>query len=108
MIDNFECKKCKETFHILQYSFKYENGVEVFSTKEGQIICPKCGSKDITFIKRGEINLYSILYSSYSAMSPEQKREVLRKRADDHKKKTEEQYKILDREFRGVCNPKHY
>lgn len=108
MANNFKCKNCTREFYIPQYSLKYVNGVEVFSTKQGQIFCTHCNSSNITFIRRGNIDLSSILYSSYSSASPEKKKEILQKRANDHKKKTSEQYKTIDREFRGVCNPKHY
>jgi len=48
------------------------------------------------------------MYGKFSSASDEDKKIMLHKRAKEHNKKTKEQYRTIDKEFHGVCNPKHY
>lgn len=109
MENNFKCTSCNHEFFVTRYSFKITEGENVYIIpKTGQLVgCPKCLQTSILFIeKKGEHS--NVLYGKFSSASLEEKKRILGTRAKTNNKKTEDQYRTIDREFRGITNPKHY
>ncbi len=67
---DFECKKCKHVFDELY-----------IRSERKKVECPECGSKSLKQL----ISAPGI--ASFSMMSPEQKRDHLKKRSADHTQK---------------------
>jgi hypothetical protein len=107
--DNFKCTDCSHTFLIPRYSFQITSGTPSYkdSSTKKLICCPECQSTNTEPIDRPG-DLSTIAYGKFSSASDEKKKSILRKRAKEHNKKTEEQYHTIDREFRGKVNEKHY
>lgn len=109
MENNFKCLTCGEEFFIPRFSFQITKGGNIYidkSTKK-EVECSHCHSTFIESIQR-KLELDSIMYGKFSSASDEEKKRILRNRADKHKKKTKDQYKTIDREFHGRVNTKHY
>lgn len=108
MENNFKCV-CEHEFFIPSYSFQITKGANIYIDKSSkkEVECPKCHSILVETIKK-PIEIDSIIYSTFASASDEDKKKILHKRAKQHMKKTEEQYRTIDREFKGVTNPKHY
>ena len=109
MENNFKCITSEHKFFIPSYSFKITKSSSVYIDKSSkkEVECPECQSEFVETIKK-KVDLSSIMYATFASASDEDKKKILRKRANKMKKKTEEQYRTIDREFRGVTNPKHY
>jgi hypothetical protein len=104
--NNFKCSDCKSEFFVSQYSFTIKK--EYFIPKTNQrVCCTQCASSNVTPIER-QMDLSTILYGKFSSATDEEKKRMLKQRADAHMKKTEEQYRTIDKEFHGRVNEKHY
>lgn len=109
MENNFKCTACEHSFFVSSYSFKITKSSNVYIDKSSkkEVECPECHSIFVEFIKK-KIEPDSVMYGKFASASDEDKKIMLRKRTKQHNKKTEEQYRTIDREFKGVCNTKHY
>ena len=106
MEPNFECKDCGCFFKVVQYSMKVATKTEYYTKDQKRVSCPECSSIEVEYIvEEGEIN---VNFGKFSSSSDEGKKRMLHQRAEKMKKKTEEQHRLIDREFRGRVNPNHY
>lgn len=100
-MNNFKCNYCNHEFTVSKYSISYAGGVITYKANNVLIECPECGKNDkIESIKSAENGLCTN-FSRISFMSIEQKRKVLRQRANKHSKKQTEQTKHINQNFTG-------
>lgn len=109
MESNFECIACSTQFYVSRYIFHINNEKMVFYNMPSgiQIKCPHCCSYEVDAIKK-VVDPSTIHYGTFSSASMEEKKNMLKKRADEHKKKTKEQYDEINRNFRGKAEEKYY
>lgn len=88
---NFECPKCGRKYYFSFYTMTFKNGQAIYldksTKKELQCIGEDCKKEHLQFIpEEGPINCH---FASFSSLSPEEKKNLLRKRskADAKKKK---------------------
>jgi DNA-directed RNA polymerase subunit RPC12/RpoP len=106
MQKNFKCLDCSHQFYVPRFSF---NSKLIYISRHNgkRINCPECSSEQIEFIEQ-KTDFSTVLYGKFSSASDEEKKNILRKRAKEHDKKTEEQYRTIDKEYKGRVNEKHY
>jgi hypothetical protein len=109
MEENFKCSDCSHQFYIPRYSFQivFKKSVYIIPPANLPVKCPACNSEQVETVRRSG-DLQTVLYGKFSSASEEDKKIMLRKRAEAHNKKTEEQYRTIDKEYRGRVNEKHY
>lgn len=84
--DNKECKiynNTKFNYPVVKISYNQNGKIYKFENG-GQIICPTCG-KPLIEIK--EFKGYGKWLGSFDSRSPEEKREILKKREREHTKR---------------------
>jgi hypothetical protein len=104
-MDNILCGGCDHTFFVPKYSVSIKNHQTIYSDRFGQIVCPACGSHDISIITDGAI---CTNIGNYSSASWDEKKKILQKRAKKAMRKDAEQRYEIDKHFRGHVNEKHY
>jgi RNase P subunit RPR2 len=104
-MENFQCKACNCSFLITQFRISFQQKTPTYLTKENlSVTCPYCGSIQVQPLNKG----ICINIGEYSSASWEDKQMMLRKRADQAKRKYEEQHRVIEQEFDGRANPAHY
>ncbi len=98
-MNNFRCKECNTEMFIGKYIISVKNGVCIYNIQNEAIKCTNCKSENIEYInhKAG----FCTNFARYSAMTPEQKKLVIKKRAAQHTKKNIEHIKNIDRNYTG-------
>lgn len=106
MENNFKCL-CGYEFYEPSYSIAIRGEITCYLVKGKPMSCPRCKATGILAIPK-EGDYTTTTFGKFSSAGQDEKKRMLRNRATAHKKKTEEQYKTIDREFKGITNPKHY
>lgn len=93
---NFHCNKCGEDFFVSTFITSFPQGKTIYKKENRKtlISCEHCKSIDVEIIKE-TIN-YTEVYKNgscvfigkYASASPQQKRDILQKRAENHNKKS--------------------
>ncbi len=105
---NFKCEKCGEILSVTSIVTKFTDKKITLNGDGTPLICLNCGSDDMKYIEENKgfctnVNLFNI-------KSPEQKKEILKKRALEHSKKPAqiEQRKNFDKNFGGKIDSTYY
>ena len=106
MQNNFKCSRGHE-FHQAVYQISIQEGESVFWYKGSKLKCPVCN--EIVTSAINQIGDYTTsTYGKFASAGEDEKKRMLRNRATAHNKRTEEQYRTIDKEFKGTTNTKHY
>jgi hypothetical protein len=104
-MENLICK-CGHKFFVPRYRFIIKTSEYIDSNTKQLITCPECKSKEISSLPReGEFN---VLIGEFSSADMVKRKEMIRKRAREHSKKTKEQTETIRRNWNGVADPKFY
>lgn len=98
MDGNFKCNTCGREFFEPMYTIEYRaGGLPIYRNSVKQkIICPECRSEDIeSIVKSGGVPFYG----KFSSSSPEDKREMLRKRSEIHSKREADKRNYINKGF---------
>lgn len=99
----FKCKDCENKFEKLKIQIHYnEHSSRIYKNKGQQIKCPQCFSlniEDITQFRGFCANL-----GKFAGSTPEQKKEILKKRAKQHVQSRSEVERVnhINKNFNGT------
>ena len=88
--NNFQCLKCGLEFHESHYHFTVSMGEIIYKNKNGIIRCPECKGSELEFINKNT-DFSSIQIGKFASSTPEEKKRILKKRAQEHNKKTKDE-----------------
>ena len=97
-MNNFKCEDCGFEFFESSYTISYIEGAVVFRHKGSLLSCQECKGNFLSPIeKKGEFN---VSYGRFNSMSNDDKKRILKKRANDHtNKRGKERIDIINNKF---------
>jgi len=87
---NSECSKLDVEIDISEYNIFQRNGVIIFADKnKREVVCEEC-SQSLERIDSNEVFGFSVSIGSFNSKTPSQKKEMLKKRANEVYKSSKE------------------